>query len=171
MKHVKLFESFDTMISPEELETQMTPEEYGAEIDKAIQMGHVEGAKHVKSLKTLNLYQSSSKENRRMPMKYAAHMKRYHNHMDSFTPDQKIEIRKALIPGYKTPEEEEAERKANHAASLQKSKDYWAGQEREREERNAPIRSKRSAVLDRFAAGEITKEEALAALEKYRLID
>jgi len=164
MKHVKLFESFDTMISPEEIETQMTPEEYGAEIDKAIQMGPGEGAKHVKSLKTLNLYQSSSKENRRMPMKYAAHMKRYQDHMNSFTPDQKIEIKKALIPGYKTPEEEEAERQANFAASQQRHKDYWAGQEREKEERNATITAKRSDILDRLIAGEITKEEALASL-------
>ena len=170
MNHIKSFESFEN--APDELEDMMTPEEFGAEIDKAIQMGHVEGAKHVKSLGPLDLMRSSSEKDRTMARKYMDHMSRYTNHMESFTPDQKIEIRKALDLKYKTAEEIEKERESNFAASQQRHKDYWAGQERERGERNAPITAKRSAtiaskrsdILDRLIAGEITKEEALAAL-------
>jgi membrane carboxypeptidase/penicillin-binding protein len=170
MNHIKLFESFEN--APDELEAMMTPEEFGAEVDKAIQMGHVEGAKHINSLGPLNLMRSSSERAQPMTRKYMEHMSRYTNHMESFTPDQKIEIRKALNSDYKTAEEQEAERESNFAASQQRHKDYWSGQEREKVERNAPITarrnativSKRSDILDRLIAGEITKEEALAAL-------
>jgi hypothetical protein len=139
----------------------ISPEELKSEVDKAIQMGHVEGANHIKGIISANPDVKRSRD-------HFKPISAYGNHIESLPYDQRMEVKKVFKPDYKTPEEEEAERQAAMADLERKIEDRRRA-ERERTapivaKRNATIAAKRSDILDRLMSGEITKEEALAAL-------
>ena len=158
MNHIKLFEAF---------EGKMSPEEYEQEIDNILQGGgdHLE---IVRKLTDLNREHDYVKRDR----EYGIKLKKVGEWADSLSDEQKDELRAAkeerdeairggFWPG--SPEDIKLFRKTREDA---KRREETAAAERGAitAKRNATITSKRSDILDRFAAGEITKEEALASL-------
>jgi hypothetical protein len=168
MKHVKLFESFDTMTSPEELEQ---------EIDNILQSGedHHKIARAIRNL-------SSSIGSLRYDKSYAIKMKKVADWADSLSDEQRDELRaernereEAMRAGFgDSPENLDLYRKKREEDKKSKESmygtyaDYYdkknAEEKTKRDAQAASRQARRSDILDRFAAGEITKEEALASL-------
>lgn len=158
MNHIKLFESFDE---------RMSPEEYGQELDRILQSGgdHLEIAREIRDLNQENDYVKTDRA-------YAVKMNKVAQWADSLSDEQRDELRAAreernsairggFWPG--SPKDIEAYRK-NQEESKRREEIAAAARGEITSKRNATISAKRSDVLDRFAAGEITKEEALASL-------
>lgn len=141
MKHVKLFESFNTMISPEEFE---------AGINKAKEMGHIEGGRYIRN---------AGKANPGMPMS-RAHTYKIKTFVDSLSPEQLEDIRNDY-----SQDERYADRMEREKMRMQGDAEEKARKSMERKQKFVATKNAmKSDILDRFAAGEITKEEALAAL-------
>jgi hypothetical protein len=159
MKHVKLFESYaDGNVD------SIPPKDFNLEVEKIMGMDPVEGAL---------LFQKLMGENfKNVPpdgLSLRA-IRKYTDYMTGLDPMKKEEIKKALASNRSITNLDDAEKillnkvdvaKKNYKKIMKDSKD------KEEAERNAPFAAetaRKSIILDKFAAGEITKEEALAAL-------
>ena len=141
MKHVKLFESFDTMISPEEFE---------AGINNAREMGHLEAARYIRNI---------GRENPGMKMS-RPHMHKIKAFADSLPPEQLEDVRNDY-----SQKEREDDMIKGQERMMQRDAEEKARKSMERKQKFVATKNAmKSDILDRFAAGEITKEEALAAL-------
>jgi hypothetical protein len=148
MKHVKLFEAFDT---------EMTPEEFGQEIDNILQRGdHLEITKAIKDL----LY---SNENYRNNKAYIAQLKKTVDWANSLSDEEKEEVKSLnnelnakRMAREKTPqeiefEEREAEEKKRKAEEWDQSNIV----RRDRDRRSAIIK-----LLDGYKNGTIDIDQA-----------
>jgi len=166
MKHVKLFESYTDVNTD-----NMSPEDFEMEVEKIIKMDPEEGARMMNSI-------IMDKD----PVIFHKGLKKYAEWTRTLSDEQKEIVRKAIAdekrktnPDYKSRFEVDAEYKAREKAKqderdrLNAEQRAFAAEERKKnDQRNALLKaelmSKRSNILDKFAAGEITKEEALDML-------
>jgi hypothetical protein len=156
MKHVKLFESHE--------EESNQAFRFVDEVNKAIGMDPVEGALLFQKLMGENF-------NNVPPSGFAFQaIQKYADHMKGLDPQQKAEVKKALSANRSLTNLEDAEKVLLNkvdAAKKNYGKIMKGLEDKEETKRNAPFaaeNARKSAILDKFAAGEITKEEALASL-------
>jgi hypothetical protein len=154
MKHIKLFESFDTMISPEEFE---------AEVDKAIGMGDA-----AQSIAHLHSVMDANPEILKSP-KSANAAKKYLAWRESLPPEDQ-----AII--YQASYERNARKRAEETTPEAPKNDYYpmgvgmpgsSKIERERKAGEKEESARRKAEIDQAVAGlTITPEEYEAHVDK-----
>ena len=177
MKHIKLFESHE--------EESNQAFRFVDEVNKAIEMDPVEGALYFQKLMGENF-------NKVPPSGFAFRaVRKYTDHVMGLDPQQKAEVKKALSANPSLTNLEDAENIINQKVKIAKEKydevmkNYANRKEdvpstpedvrrsdkvmknldnRKEDVPSTPEDVRRSDILDKFAAGEITKEEALASL-------
>ena len=140
MKHVKVFEAFEAEM--------MTPEEFGQRVDDILKSG----SDHLTIAKEISDFFRQTKPLWANKAEYVKKLRGIGPWMDSLTPEQQEEVRSM--------NREINREKASEPNPAPAKKDYPDITSR----RVATIAAKRAKILDRLMAGEITKQEALAAL-------
>lgn len=153
MKHIKLFESHE--------EESNQAFRFVDEVDKAIEMDPVEGALYFQKLMGENF-------NKVPPSGFAFQaVQKYTNHVKGLNPQQKAEVKKALSDNRSLTNLEDAENTINQKVKIAKEKYDKVMKNLDNRKEDVPPSPedvRRSDILDKFAAGEITKEGALASL-------
>jgi hypothetical protein len=149
MKHVKLFESFGT---------EMTPEEFGQEIDNVLQSGgdHLEITKAIKDL-------LSSTQSYRHDKEYSVKLNKLRPWMDSLSDEEKEEVKslnnelnRKSITREKTPQDIEFEER--EAEDKQRKAEEWDqvnAAKRDRDRQAAIVK-----LLDGYKNGTIDIDQA-----------
>jgi len=163
MKHVKLYESWDEGQDNYPDPAVLSPDEFEAEIEKAIQMEDpVAGALRIQKL-IRNLKDAPE------DMKVYNSVRKYKDYTEGLTPQQREDIKKALASTKKSEADWEADAnilEPKLRSALKAQRDDLLSKLDKKNDQDPMERNKqhKSDILDKFAAGEITKEEALAAL-------
>jgi hypothetical protein len=142
MKHIQLFEGWEQM----EMGFEMSPEQFDQEIDNAIAtMSPEDAARHIKGILDSNPTLKGEKASSALPS-----MKKIANYLDSLTPDKQDQLRQELNPM-------RYEKARANSLTPDKKDQLQQGLN--------PMRyEKAKSILDSLLAGEISKEQALAAL-------